>query len=113
MTNKDLRWNGSNQMCKIDFSASCQSETKELHEVWVTLYLDDYIYTLSFQAQTTTVTEIKASMSILSPATLRKQSLVHVARQHKITNFHISVFTFFMKAAIKQRLFVLHSSLLN
>lgn len=117
MINKDLRWNGGNQMCKIDFPASCQSENKELHEVWVTLYLDDYIYILSFQAKTTTVTEIKASTSILFQTTSRKQSLVHAARRHKITNFHISVFTFFMKAGIKQRtwlkLFWMHSSLWN
>lgn len=117
MINKDFRWNGGNRMCKIDFSASCQSENKELCEVWVTLYLDDYIYILSFQAKTTTVTEIKASMSILFQATSRKQSLVHIARRHKTTNFHISVFTFFMKAGINERtwlkLFLVHSSLWN
>lgn len=74
--------------------------TEEMHlgkvkQVSLIPYLDDYIYILSFQAKTTTVTEIKASTRIYSQAA--SQSRVHTA-QHDITNFQISAFTFFLKA---------------
>lgn len=97
----------SQPLAKVEIKSFMESD-------W--LYLDDYIYIPLFQAKATDATEIKASVSILSRATWRKQSLVHAA-WHKITNLHISVFTFFLKAGINHRtwlkLFLVHGSLWN